>query len=590
MPRSPLPSRSIPPAQRWHTRSSFPGFPIHLLPGSPALLLFVPLVACSGPEVAAEDAAAGGTHIELVALFQEWREFESPGLLEGAPDYTATTQAARLDSLAAFQRRLAALDPGAWPVEEQVDFHLVRAEMNGMEFHLRTLRPWARDPAFYASVRTYQSDTPAEEGPTIHHPIRLWEYSIWPRTSLSTPTPLSPVEVERLTDQLRTIPPLLDQARGNLSESDARDLWVGGVRAFQNQAAALERLAGMVADRGEDLRTAVQDALEATEAFIIWLETEAPSRTGPSGMGKEAYTWFLRNVLLVPLSWEEEVTIMKRELARAHASLRLEEHRNRDLPELVPAADPEAFALMQEESIRRYVEFLEANEILPIREWTERALRERTSSFSPEETRNFFAQATHREPMTLWTHLYHWWDLARMEEEPHASPIRQEPLLYNVWMSRSEGLATVMEEWMLHAGLYDDNPRAREIVWIMLATRAARGLGSLYAHANELTMEEAGDLHVEWTPRGWMRRDLDLLGFEQHLYLRQPGYGPSYVSGGRLLDGLMAERARQLGDAFTLEGFFREVDEAGMIPVSLLRWELTGEEDEIRALLRDETP
>ena len=42
-------------------------------------------------------------------------------------------------------------------------------------------------------------------------------------------------------------------------------------------------------------------------------------------------------------------------------------------------------------------------------------------------------------------------------------------LLYNVWMSRAEGMATVMEEWMMHAGLYDDNPRAREIVWIMLA-------------------------------------------------------------------------------------------------------------------------
>jgi len=29
----------------------------------------------------------------------------------------------------------------------------------------------------------------------------------------------------------------------------------------------------------------------------------------------------------------------------------------------------------------------------------------------------------------------------------------------------------------MHAGLYDDTPRSREIVWIMLAQRAARGLG-----------------------------------------------------------------------------------------------------------------
>ena len=63
----------------------------------------------------------------------------------------------------------------------------------------------------------------------------------------------------------------------------------------------------------------------------------------------------------------------------------------------------------------------------------------------------------------------------------------------------------------MHAGLYDDSPRSRELVWIMLAQRAARGLGSLYAHANEMTMEEAGVVHMEWTPRGWMKTEKELL-------------------------------------------------------------------------------
>ena len=96
-------------------------------------------------------------------------------------------------------------------------------------------------------------------------------------------------------------------------------------------------------------------------------------------------------------------------------------------------------------------------------------------------------------------------------------------------------MATGMEEMMLHAGLFDDEPRAREIVWIMLAQRAARGLGTLYAHANEFTMKQAADFQVQWTPRGWMRPDLDLLGIEQQLYLRQPGYGTSYITGKILL-------------------------------------------------------
>jgi hypothetical protein len=571
-------------------------FPLATAAFATAALAFA-APACTDPGASAGAAAGdeavatrgpGGSHADLVELFREWREFERPGLRNGAPNYSPVATGARELELREFRERLAALDPSGWSIPQQVDYHLVRAEMNGMAFNLRTLRPWARDPAFYASVRTYQSDTPAEEGPTIHHAVRLWEYSIWPRTSLSEPSPLSPEAEAALAAELETVPPLLEQARENLAASNARDLWLGGIRAFENQSGALERLAGMVADAGPELREAVEEAREATRSFTAWLEAEAPSKTGPSGIGRAAYTWYLRNVLLLPLSWEEEVTIMERELARSHASLRLEEHRNRRLPELVPAADAQTFDRMQEESIRRYVGFLEEHDILPIEEWTEHALRERTSTFSPEETRNFFAQATHRDPVTLWTHLYHWWDLARMEHEPHASPIRRDPLLYNIWMSRSEGLATVMEEWMMHAGLYDDRPRVREIVWIMLATRAARGLGSLHAHANDLTMEEAGDLHVEWTPRGWMRRDLDLLGFEQHLYLRQPGYGPSYVTGARLLDDLMAERARQLGDDFTLRGFFQEVDAAGMIPVSLLKWELTGSDEGIREILETE--
>ncbi|MCC7180391.1 MAG: hypothetical protein IT177_18570 [Acidobacteria bacterium] len=95
----------------------------------------------------------------------------------------------------------------------------------------------------------------------------------------------------------------------------------------------------------------------------------------------------------------------------------------------------------------------------------------------------------------------------RIRVSPHPNPIRRGALLYNVWMSRAEGMATAMEEWMMHAGLYDSSPRSREIAWIMLLNRAARAVGNLFAHDNQLTMEQAGDIHVTWTPRGWMRRD-----------------------------------------------------------------------------------
>lgn len=523
------------------------------------------------------------TYPALVALFGEWRTFEEPPRIGGVPDYSTATNARRLIGLRAMQARLRGIDTTGWTIPEQVDLHLVRAEMNGMQYNLTVLTPWARDPAYYASVRTEEPDTPSEEGPNIHGLIRLWTYSVWPRTVLDFPAPLSADAARRLAGELRTIPPLLRQARSNLAGARARDLWVGAVRPLEEQAEALALLGERVGPGEPEVQRAITEAHGATESFVQWLRAETPKRTGPSGVGKAQYTWFLRNVLLVPLTWEEEVTITRRELARAHASLRLEETRNRDVPPLTAAATPEAYAALQAAAIPRYLEFLREKRILTMEPWMERALLERTPAFSPESTRNFFAQGNHRDPVPLWTHLYHWWDNMRIRVAPHASPIRRAPLLYNVWLSRSEGMATAMEEWMMQAGLYDDSPRSREIVWMMLSARAARGLGNLYAHSNELTMQQAAEIHVTWTPRGWMRRD-PLLGFEQHLYMRMPGYGASYITGGRLMEETMAMRARQLGDAFTMQRFFDEVNGAGMIPVSLIYWELTGDDRMIREL------
>jgi hypothetical protein len=119
----------------------------------------------------------------------------------------------------------------------------------------------------------------------------------------------------------------------------------------------------------------------------------------------------------------------------------------------------------------------------------------------------------------------------------------------------------------------------------MLAQRAARGLGSLYAQANIYTLQQARDFHVAWTPRGWMRADLDLLGFEQLLYLRQPGYGTCYVTGKALLDRLIGVRGMQLKDDFKLDEFFAEFDQMGVIPTALIHWQMTGDDSDMRRLL-----
>ncbi len=536
--------------------------------GAAALILLL------GP-FAVATAEASDEYTALVELFRDWREFETPPLLDGAPDYTAERLAAAHAELDTFYARLRAIDTREWPVGQRVDWHLLRAELNGFDFNVRVLRPWARDPAFYQSVWTYQSDTPAHEGPTHHALLELWTYDF----------PLSADEEQRLLGDLEVIAPLLRQARGNLT-GNARELWIAGIRNIRDQQADLESIAGMLGGGGStELKRALEHAIDATAAFADWLEAEAPSKTGPSGIGVDDYTWQLRNVHYVPLTWEEEVTLLERELYRAWSSLRLEEHRNRDLPPLRSIESEDEYDRRASESVTDFIAWLDEKDVLPVPDYYDEALRERTGQFVPKEARNFFWTAVHYEPTTLWTHFYHWFDLARMEREPHESPLRRKPLLYNIWDSRAEGMATGVEEMFLQAGLYDGNPRAREIVYVMLAQRAARGLGSLYAHSNRFTMQEAAEFHVAWTPRGWMRKDLDLLAFEQHLYMRQPGYGTSYVTGKYLIEKLLAERSRQVGDAdFRLYDFFEDVNAAGVIPVSLIRWELTGRDDEIREL------
>ena len=449
---------------------------------------------------------------------------------------------------------------------------VVWAEMNGFDFNYRVLKPWERDPAFYKTIWTYKSDVPAHEGPTHHGTLELWTYQF----------PLSDSERERMLKDLAVIPALNEQAKVNLT-GNARDLWVTGIRDIKEQSEVLE---GMKMAEGinsdSEVMAAIDKAHASTNDLVAWLEAESPKKNGPSGIGKENYSWYMQNVHLVPLTWEDEVMILKRELSRAWSALKLEEHRNRKLPQLEPVDSPEAYDALAERAARSLIDFLDQEDIVTVKDYFEPALREHLGQYVPVETRNFFYITSHHDPRPLFSHFYHWFELARMDNEPNPSPIRKGPVLYNIFDSRNEGTATAVEEMFMDAGLYDDDPRVREIVYIMIAQRAARGLGSLYAHANEMTMEEAGGIHSEYTPRGWMKTEKELLIFEQHLYLRQPGYGTSYITGKYLLEAAMAEYARikeANNESFELKDFFDSINQIGNIPVALTQWEMTGNSD-----------
>ena len=503
-----------------------------------------------------------GDYANLVKLFEEWRKFERPPIKDGAPDYTAKTRAARTEHARFLHARLMAMDIKNWPIEQQVDWKIVQAEMNGYEFNQRVLQPWVRDPAFYQSIYTEASDTPAREGPTNHATVEVWKYRF----------PLSEQDQVKFAKELAVIPALLKQAKANLTGND-RDLWIAGINTFELQANDLVEIEKNVASYANaELKQTLKTAKQANAEFIQWLSAKSSSKTGPSGIGKENYTWYQQNVHLVPMTWQQEVDLLQRELDRAWANLKLEEHRNKDLPPMRAASTEAEYKVMADQAASKLMRFLSDKKVMPIKANMEPAVREHLQSFVPEDKRNFFSITLHYDPVALYCHWYHWFDLAQMRDEPHASLIRREPLLYNIWDSRNEGVATGVEEMFMHMGLHDDSPRSRELVWIMLAQRAARGLGSLYAHANLKNMEEASRIHLDWTPRNWMRREPHLLKFEQHLYLRQPGYGTSYVVGKYLIERLMAQRAKQMeleNKPFVMLDFFKAFNDYGSIPVML---------------------
>jgi hypothetical protein len=530
--------------------------------------LLIGTSACNNSQPSAPQKR--NTHRQLVAFFYQWRDFQKPVMVDGAPDYSAAAMKKQHEELKKWQNHLHAFDTTGWSIAQQVDWYLIFAEMNGLDFDHRVLRPWERDPAFYKTLWMERSDVPTHEGTCHSAIIELWTYQF----------PLSPESKDKLTSELKVIGALNEKAKQNLT-GNAKELWMAGIRDIQAQSDDLRSLLEFTGVKDHsDLVEVINAAIQSTNDLAAWLEKESVNKTGPSGVGKDNYTWYQQNVHLVPLTWEQEVLLLKRELARAWSALKLEEHRNRNLPELKPVETPEAYTALAERSVKSLMNFLEREEIVTVKDYFEPALREHMGSFVPAEKRNFFLITSHHDPRPLYSHFYHWFELAQMDKEPHESEIRRGPLLYNIFDSRNEGTATAVEEMFMQAGLYDDDPRVREIVYIMIAQRAARGLGSLYAHANELTMEEAGKIHSEYTPRGWMKTEKELLKFEQHLYLRQPGYGTSYITGKYLLEGAMAELAKRKEmqqPPFRVKDFFDRLNAIGCIPISLGHWEMTGD-------------
>ena len=540
-----------------------------------ASLTLVALAAgCGTPPTATPVTVASTRYEDLTTLFGDWRSFQQPKRVDGVPDYSAGAMAAQQRDLTGFVNRLAAIDPTSWPIPQQVDYYVVRAEMRGLDFDHRVLKPWANNPAFYVTAYGDESDQPAREGPLAAGGVDLWKYTF----------PLSANDANAIGAGLQPIPALLEQAKTNLT-GNQKDVWAYGAKSIKAQSADLTAFAAKLGDTQPGLRAIVEKARAATDTLAAWLESQASSKTGPSGIGIDNYNWYLKNVQLVPYTWQDEVTLMERELDRSVASLALEEQKHLKLPPQVPIASAAEHDQRFSAAVTEYMAFLKDCDILTIRPDMEPGLRAHLGRFSPGP-REFFGEVDARDPEVMRTHGYHWFDKGWMTNVGHPSPVRKVPQLYNIFNTRTEGFATAFEELMLRAGMFEARPRSRELIYILVAERAARALGDLRMHSNAFTLEQASQFASEHTPRGWLSMSGALVRSEQHLYLQQPAYGTSYLIGTIETDRLIAERRRQLGDTFTMKRFMDEFNAVGLVPISLVRWELTGQlSDDVKRML-----
>jgi uncharacterized protein (DUF885 family) len=535
---------------------------------SKILLLIILLLGFSCQQKPADPIIEKSTtYTQLVELFKSWREFHSPQLKDGVPDYSAEAMKKQHAELKNWQNRLNAFDTTKWPIKHQVDWYLVWAEMNSLDFDHRVKQPWVRDPAFYVWFHPSPSDVPEREGENAFGAVELPNYK-WP---------LSQKDVDEVSAQLRKASSVFEQAKINLT-GNAKDLWVTGIRSIKDQSSELESFAASIEKTNPDLAIAAREAKSASDQFAEWLTQQAPTKNGLSGLGKENYTWYLKNVHLLPLTYEAEETLLERELYRSHSALRLIEHQNRKLPKLNKAENAEAYKKMLHQGVTDYLAFFESEEIMSMKPYMEPAMRAQIGEFvDTKELRGFFDEIDYRDPTPMRAHHNHWFDLARNREEPYESPIRNVPLLDNIFDSRAEGMATAMEELVMNMGMLENRPRAKELIYIMLAQRAARGLGGIRQHGLEYDFDQATKFASRWVPWGLLPADGGTIQHEEQFYLRQPAYGSSYVVGKLLIDQLIAEYARQREGKFVIKDFMDEFNRVGIIPVSLIHWQMTGD-------------
>lgn len=519
-----------------------------------------------------------GTYADLVTLFDEFLQWTDPErarrtqpLVDLAgrppdvyPDYGAAAIDRERARMREFQARLADMGVARWERAQQVDYLAVRAKFDEHDFLLNITRPWSRDPGFY-----------------VDQMLRI------------TFTPL-PVKGEARADlerRLRAIPQLVAQAKRNLTEvaADYADLAIhnleqedGVNHGYPYREVPPPGVLGWYADflaRAKQEQPAlvphIRRAQLAVQDFRDWLKTNRPTMTAKAGVGREQFDWYVRNVKLMPFTSDEMVALGTRELNRLWALYALEQHRNRKLPPLELASSAQDYRSRIAATDARIRRFLVDEEIISIPPYIAELPTNVPWIVRPGGP-NFWEQIQYRDPTPDHLHAVipgHNFD--ERVERNNTHPIRGR-MADGV---RVEGWGVYLEEAMLHAGLMDATPRVRELVYVFGIFRAVRINADVWLQTNRMSVDDAVDYWMKYTPY----LDRAVARVDAEIYLRRPpGYGLGYTMGMLQMQQLLGDRKRQLGDAFVLKEFHDALMATGRLPMSLIRWEMTGSDDEVR--------
>lgn len=498
-------------------------------------------------------------------------------------DWSPEAFASRGEALRRFEERHGELDASRWPVARQVDLWLLGSAIGRVRWELEVAPGWRRNPTFYLD-QTLGT---------------LFD-------QLLEPPPFDAERSAEIVRRLESAPETLAHARKNLNEARApfARLAIEELKDVRPRLASVARelrplLAGPSAKR---LDSAVDGATAALESFRAWLQERLPSMPANTAVGREAYLFFLRRVALLPFSSERLVAMGRQEWERAVAFEAFERNRNRGRPELPLLPDSAAVIDRQREAEATVRRFLEERALLTLPSWLRhywlrplpayleplrslgvtddltgprRLDRDATSYVQPPSPQlGYFELGVARDPR-----------LGIVHEGAHhvqlaLSWAHEDPLRRHYYDSGpNEGIAFYNEELMLQAGLFDDSPRSREVLYSMMRLRALRVEVDVKLALGELTIEQAAEYLRTAVPM-----DAETAAWEAAFYASIPGQAISYQIGKLQVLGLVSDARRLQGDAFSLRSVHDFLWKNGNVPLALQRWELLGLRDQVDAL------